>query len=335
MKNLLYIGNKLSRHGFSPTTVETLAPLLEGEGFSVTSVSDKKSKFFRLIEMLLTIWKRRKTVDIILIDTYSTSNFWFAYLAGRLAFLLRLKYIPILHGGNLPEQLRKNPNLCRQLFSNSYRNVSPSQYLFGIFSEKFPQTVFIPNAISIENYPFLERNPLAPQLLWVRSFAQIYNPKMAVDVLEIVQKKYPEASLCMVGPEKDGSLLATKTYAAKRNVDVTFTGKLSPEEWRLLSAEFSIFINTTHFDNLPVSVIEAMALGLPVISTNVGGIPYLISNGENGLLVADSDAKAMAENILLLIGNPSLFQTLTQNARNKAETFGWEHLKAKWSEILS
>ena len=85
-----------------------------------------------------------------------------------------------------------------------------------------------------------------------------------------------DATLAMIGPDVDGSLTKVKDLARKKNLDVNFTGKLSKPEWINYSKDFNVFINTTNFDNTPVSVIEAMALGLPVVSTNVGGMPFLI-----------------------------------------------------------
>src|SRR5690606_32388170 len=118
-----------------------------------------------------------------------------------------------------------------------------------------------------------------PRLLWVRSFSQIYNPVLALKIVEILKLKAMEVSLCMVGPDKDGSLQRCKEMATELNLPVSFTGLLSKQEWIALSRDFDIFINTTNFDNMPISVMEAMSLGMPVISTNVGGLPLLIENG--------------------------------------------------------
>ncbi|NBL64852.1 glycosyltransferase [Flavobacterium sp. NST-5] len=335
MKNLLYIGNKLSAHGFSPTTVETLAPLLGSEGFSVRSVSSQKNKILRFAEMLFSICKFRKTIDFVLIDTYSTTNFWYAFYSAKLCILLKIKYIPILHGGNLPNRLKTNSKQCKILFGKAYKIVAPSGYLFSVFYEKFPHTVAIPNTVSVENYEFKKREVFKPKLLWVRSFASIYNPKMAIEVLSLLQKKYPEASLCMVGPEKDGSLKAAKLYAQKLGIQVKFTGKLTQKQWAKLAEEYDFFINTTHYDNLPVSLIESMLLGLPIISTNVGGIPYLIENGKTGLLVADNDVDNLVKKLSLLIEDQDLAVNIATNAKIKANDFSWENVKQKWMKILT
>lgn len=334
MKNLLYIGNKLSRHGVTPTTIEILGPLLEQEGFDVRYSSSKKSQLLRLTAMLWSVFQYRKS-DYVLIDTYSTVNFWYAFATSQLCRCLKMKYIPILHGGNLAFRLKNNPRICRMIFKYSFQNVSPSLFLMDQFkSEGFQNLIPIPNVIEIENYAFLERKKAKPNLLWVRSFAEIYNPLMAVDVFASIKKKYPEATLCMVGPEKDGSLLAAKQKAKNLELNIQFTGKLSKEDWINESKQYDIFINSTHFDNMPVSVVEAMSLGLAVVSTNVGGIPFLLENQKDALLVSDDNVNEMVNAIERLIEDQDLFDKITTNGRLKSEQFDWKIIRNKWMVIL-
>jgi glycosyltransferase involved in cell wall biosynthesis len=334
LKNLLYIGNKLSKHGVTPTTIETLGPLLEQEGFNVEYSSSKKNKVLRLVAMLWSVFQYRKS-DYVLIDTYSSANFWFAFAVSQLCRLLKIKYIPILHGGNLSYRLKKNPKICGMIFKNSFQNVAPSLFLIDEFKAKgYNNIIHIPNAVELDKYPFLEREKAAPNLLWVRSFAKIYNPIMAVEVFASIKRIYPEAALCMVGPEKDGSLSEAKQRAKDLNVRVFFTGKLSKQDWIDLSKNYSVFINTTHFDNMPVSVIEAMSLGLAVVSTNVGGIPFLLENEKESLLVPDRDVNKTVEAIVRLIEEPELFSKITTNSREKTKQFEWQEVKSKWLNIL-
>jgi glycosyltransferase involved in cell wall biosynthesis len=248
---------------------------------------------------------------------------------------MHIKYIPILHGGNLAFRLKNNPKICSMIFKHSFQNVAPSFFLMNQFmAAGYENLIYIPNSIEIENYPFLERKKVKPNLLWVRSFAKIYNPTMAVEVFTSIKNKYPEATLCMVGPEKDGSLSSVKQKAKDLALDVLFTGKLSKEEWINKSTKYDIFINTTHFDNMPVSVVEAMSLGLAVVSTNVGGIPFLVENNKEGLLISDNDVQEMVISIERLIENPVLFAEITKNARQKSEQFDWQYVRNKWMLIL-
>ena len=332
---LLYLGNRLSKHGFNKTTIETLGLHLEQEGFGVYYASNKKSFPFRMLDMMWSVVLYRKQVSYILIDTYSTKAFWYAFVCSLLARLLNIKYIPILHGGDLPNRLKNNPKLSQMVFANAYQNVAPSGYLKQAFeSTGFKNVIHIPNSIEIDKYEFKTRAELTPKLLWVRAFASIYNPQMAVKVLQQLQEKHPSASLTMVGPDKDGSLKTTKDFADSIGVAVNFTGQLAKEDWWKLASEHDIFINTTHFDNTPISVMEAMALGLPVVSTNVGGIPYLLTDKENALLVSDNDVSKMTDAICSLLEDQQKASDLTLNARHFIEQMDWNVVKEEWKRVL-
>jgi glycosyltransferase involved in cell wall biosynthesis len=336
LKNILYIGNQLSQKDKTETTIDTLGALLQSEGYNVSKTSTKKNKALRLLDMLLHVIKHRKSVDYVLIDTYSTTNFYYAYFCGRLCHYFKLKYIPILHGGSLPSRLRHSPKLSRQLFDNALINVAPSQYLMSSFNaEGFYNITHIPNSIALEKYQFNKRFITDIRLLWVRSFSNIYNPKLAIQILKALKEDHLSASLCMIGPDNDGSLKETRAFAKKMNVEVEFTGKLSKAEWHKKSEAFNVFINTTTIDNTPVSVIEAMALGLPVISTNVGGLSYLIQNENDGVLVESNNTDAFKNAIIKLKTDATLLSKIVTNARDKAEAFDWEVIKQHWFSVLS
>ena len=315
--------------------IVTLSELLRNEGYWVIVTSDIQNKTIRLLDMLWSTYKNHKSVDFVLIDTYSTQNFFYAYFVSQLCRLLNLKYIPILHGSNLPMRLEQNQKLCKMIFKNAYINVSPSHYLKEVFEGfGYNNITYIPNTIEIDNYEFKARDFNSIRLLWVRSFSEIYNPKLAINVLKELINSGINVSLCMVGPDSDGSLSEVKNYAKELNVEVKFTGKLSKKEWINLSKDYTVFLNTTNFDNTPVSVIEAMALGLPVVSTNVGGMPYLISDKKDGLLVNKNDANEMANAINYLIDNQDFAKQIGVNARNTIEQFDWEQVKKLWFNVL-
>lgn len=335
MKHLLYIGNKLAKKGGNPTGIDVLGPLLEQEGYQISYASTKRNRLFRLVDMLCTTCFARN-IDYVLIDTYSTNNFWYAYCVSQLCRIRKVKYIPILHGGNLPHRWQTHPKSCQRIFYHAYRNVCPSLYLMEAFGKAgCPNLVHIPNAINGKEYAYKERPLANPKLLWVRAFAAIYNPEMAIHVFNKLLKTFPDAELCMVGPVKDGSFVKTKMLAESLGIKVDFKEQLTRKEWTKIAQNYDIFINTTHFDNTPVSVIEAMSLGLAVVSTNVGGLPFLITNQEEGLLVADNDREAMYNAILFLLKNPSKFVKITQKAKIKAGFFEWNHIKDKWFLIFN
>ena len=284
--------------------------------------------------MCFAVFHYRTKVNYVLIDTYSTSNFYYAFITSQLCRLFNLHYLPILRGGNLPYRLKQNPKLSSLIFNNSFQNIAPSGYLKYEFELKGYTTLLIPNVIPITKYNFKNRQKLQPKLLYVRSFAKIYNPTLAIEVLKELKEKYPEATLCMIGPDKDGTLKEVQQLIDKYELhdSVEITGVLSKEEWHKKSEDFDIFINTTNVDNTPISVIEAMALGLPVISTNVGGLPYLIDDNKDGVLVDKEQPSLMVSQIDKTIkGNNTL---LALNARSKIENFDWSIVRNQWLKLL-
>jgi glycosyltransferase involved in cell wall biosynthesis len=335
MRNLLYIGNQLEVRGGSPTAIDVLAPLLKKEGFKVKTASDKKNKLLRLLHMLQYVYANRHWANYAIIDTYSTRNFWYAVLSARLCRKLNLDYLLILHGGNLPRRLKNNPRLSKSLFQKAKLNIAPSRYLFEEFQQSGIKNLkYIPNSIFLENYSFKERKVLKPKLLWVRAFDEIYNPLLALKVLKDLLEYFPKGELCMVGPEKDKTFKECVNYAKTHNLPVEFTRKLSKPEWIKLSRNYDIFLNSTNIDNTPVSLIEAMALGIPIVSTNVGGIPYLLEHKKTGLLVSPGDEQAMLLAVKSLLNNPDLAEKLSRNARHQAESYDWKTVKEDWKEVL-
>ncbi|WP_246035914.1 glycosyltransferase family 4 protein [Winogradskyella algicola] len=290
----------------------------------------------RILDMVLLLLKNVSNTDYVLIDTYSTVNFYYALIVSQISRMLRINYIPILHGGNLEKRLIQNPRMSKMIFNNAYRLVSPSHFLKETFKNYGYQNVeYIPNTIEIGDFEFLNRDVDIIKLFWLRSFSKIYNPTLAVLILDSLIKKGYNTELCMVGPDNDGSLKEVKKLVKQLDLNVRFTGKLSKKEWIELSKDYNVFINTTDFDNTPVSVIEAMALGLPIVSTDVGGLPYLISHNEDGLLVPPNDVDAMLNAIIKLKEDQNLKNKLVINARKKVEKFDWKQVKVKWETLLS
>jgi glycosyltransferase involved in cell wall biosynthesis len=285
--------------------------------------------------MLLACVRYRKKIDVVIIDTYSTLNFYYALFVSQLCRILNLKYIPSLNGGNLPKRLRENPFLCKLIFNHAYKNVSPSLFLKEAFETYgYTNINYIPNTIELEHYPFKKRSFASVNLFWLRSFSDIYNPLLAIKILKALQDDGIEASLCMVGPDSDGTLKNAKKLAKQLEVDVQFPGKLSKPEWVKLAQDYNIFINTTNFDNMPVSVIEGMALGMVIVSTNVGGMPYLIKNGDNGILLEPNKSELFVNAIKDIMGNPDATENLIKNARHKVEEFDWDVVKQLWFKTL-
>jgi glycosyltransferase involved in cell wall biosynthesis len=197
--------------------------------------------------------------------------------------------------------------------------------------------IVLPNQLYLSNYSFSIREHPAQKMIWFRAFHDIYNPSMAIRVVSLLAKTFPGVLLSMIGPDKgDGSLESARDLALKLGIadKVSFIGSVPKKTVAHWLNQGDIFLNTTRVDNMPVTVLEAMACGLCVVSTNVGGIPYLLKNECEALLVPDGDHVAMATAVQRLVTEDGLAKHLSGNARRKAEQFAWSNILPKWEKLL-
>ena len=334
-KEILYIGNMHSQYGHGVMVIETLGKFLENR-YRMHYASSAASKVLRLAQMMYAVAKLRRRISTVLIDTYSTQSFLYALAVSQLCRALSIQYITILHGGNLPDRLTRSPRLSHAVFEHAITCVAPSEYLHREFSNKGYRVVVIPNAIPISRYVYRRREVVKPNLLYVRALAEIYHPPMAIRVLGQLIEQFPEAKLCLVGPDREGLTKPCRELIDQLDLarNVIITGQLNKAEWHSASECYDIFINTSNIDNMPVSVIEAMALGIPVVSTNVGGMPDLIDHEVDGLLVQRGDVDAMTNAIIRLIKSPQLVRQLTSAARSKVKLYDWQLVGKQWFELL-
>jgi glycosyltransferase involved in cell wall biosynthesis len=291
----------------------------------------------RLLDMLGTAWRKRNEYQLASIDVFSGPAFLWAELVVDELRLLGKPYLFVLRGGNLPDFGRGNPGRVSRLLRSAAIVTAPSRYLQESMRPYRRDIRLLPNAIDLPAYPFRVRSNPAPHLVWLRAFHAIYNPNLAALLLAELVDEYPDVRLTMVGPDKgDGSLQGFERTVRAMDLEgrVELAGSVPKAQVPTWLDRGDIFINTTNFDNTPVSVIEAMACGLCVVSTNVGGIPYLLEHDRDALLVPPNDSKAMAGAVERILAEPGLAEKLTRNARQKAEQFDWQVTMPKWEALF-
>jgi glycosyltransferase involved in cell wall biosynthesis len=336
-RSVLIIGNFLSGAGGSRGVCEELAERLATDGWQVLTTSRKRPKLFRLADMVLTAVKHRHEYALGQMDVFSGPAFFWAEAVGWTLRRLGKPYVLTLHGGNLPEFAKRWPGRVRRLLNSAKIVTAPSRYLKERMEHYCPGIRVLPNAIDLSLYPYRERGPVRPKLIWLRAFHEMYNPVMAIKVVKELAPKYPEVQLTMVGPDKgDGSLQRTQRAVAAAGLGdrVRFLGSVPKSEVPAVLSRADIFLNTTHIDNTPVSVIEAMACGLCIVTTNVGGIPFLVEDGESGLLVERGDASSMAAAVSRCLQDQQFAQHCSRNARRTVEPMDWPKVLAEWDRLF-
>lgn len=336
---LCFVGPMLGVNpGWVTTQGEILAALLAGEGYSVRVTSHIPARLPRLADTLRSLVAWRNEIDLVVHQVFSGPAFAVTDAASQLCSLLNLPQIMVLRGGALPEFAAKRGNWVGRVLRRAAVVVAPSAYLardFTRFPELAPRLRIIPNILDIEKYPFRLRTAAQPRLLWMRTFHEIYHPEMAVETLAELRRTHPTATLTMAGQEKGLHGTVRELAASMGLADaVRFPGFLGPEDKVREFGTHDIYLNTNRVDNMPVSVLEAGAFGLPVVATAVGGVPDLLRDGETGLLVPDGDAAAMAQAIRRLLNEQELAVALSTNGRRLAESCAWEPVRGQWEALF-
>lgn len=336
--SILMIGNFLSSSASIRFVCEDLAERFSSEGWHVIAASARASRPARLADMLATAWSRRRDYAAAQVDVYSGPAFFWAESVGALLRAMGKPHVLTLHGGNLPDFARRNPGRVRRLLAGAAAVTSPSPYLARALSGIRADIRVVPNPLDLGRYPFRLRSRPRPRLVWLRAFHRIYRPELAPAVLSELLPRHPEAELTMIGPDKgDGSLEATRQAARRAGVldRVIFAGPVSKGEVPGRLARADIFLNTTDVDNTPVSLVEAMACGLCVVTTDAGGIPDLASDGRDALVVPRGDPAAMARAVRRVLEEPGLGEAVSRRARARAESCDASRVFALWRELLS
>jgi len=337
-KQVLLAGNFLS-HANKPRQIcEELALRLPAVGWRVLCASRKTNRMARLLDMTWTAWRNRREYSVAQVDVFSGPSFFWAEAVCWTLSRIGKPYVLTLHGGRLPQFGRRRPRRVGRLLRSAIAVTAPSGYLQDQMQSYRDDVLLLPNPLELDNYQFVARRRIQPELIWLRSFESLYNPSLAIRVLASLAPQFPEASLTMVGPDRgDGSLGETRRLAMELGVidRSIFTGGVTKAEVPVRISQGDIFLNTTNVDNMPISVLEAMACGLCVVSTNVGGIPYLLEHECDSLLVPPNDPQAMTAAVSRILTEPALVERLSQNARKKAEQCDWSAILPQWDSLLT
>jgi glycosyltransferase involved in cell wall biosynthesis len=334
---VLIISNFLSAKSGTYSPSESLAIKLAEKGWNVITTSNKMHRALRFLDMLITVYRNRLSYEVALVDVFSGPSFVWAEAVSRLLLILNKPFILTLHGGNLPLFLKKHPNRVKRLINSANAVTTPSEYLKSEFKEIRDNIILLRNAIDLSNYAFQHRSIIRPQLTWLRAFHSIYNPLLAAKTLSNLSEEFPEAQLTMFGPNKeDGSLQAMETWATNADIldRIHVVGSIAKSDVPHRLSEFDVFLNTTTAESFGVAVMEAAALGMCIVTTNVGELPFIWSHEQDALLVPPNDPEAMATTVRRILTEPELAERLSRNARMKAEQFDWSTILPQWEDLL-
>jgi glycosyltransferase involved in cell wall biosynthesis len=275
------------------------------------------------------LWRELRRADVVHVFSASYASFLLSPLpamliGGWLGKPVLLNY----HSGEAPDHLRRS-RVARRTLAKVPRLVVPSRFLAEVFGEFGLQADVIPNVIDRERFAFRLRERPQPRFLSTRNLEPLYNVACTLRAFGHIQAACPEATLTVVGAgSQDGALRRLAEEQGLRGV--SFAGRVPPAEMPRYYAEADVYLQSPDIDNMPLSVLEAFSSGLPVVSTEAGGVPAILTHDLHGLLAPLDDDRQVAAAALRLLNEPGLAARLTRAAFTSTDGFAWPQVRERW-----
>jgi len=335
MKNnkILFISSFLSSKRGSLDVTESIIKRLEEDNIPVLFASSFENKILRLLHIICKIiFSKYETIHI---SVYSGSGFNISIVSSFLAKLKNKKIILTLHGGRLNEFYEENPKKIERVFKRANTIITPSKFLQKYFINKGYTIDHLPNSLDLEKFQYNRENIIDNSILWVRAFDEIYNPYLAVKIIYEVRKTIPNAKLTMIGPDR-GILKDVIELIKLLNIEnaIEIVGPVKNDCLFKYYQTHKIFINTTKYESFGVALFEAASCGVPIVTNNIGEIPYIWQNNSNILLVDSGDEKEFARKIIELMSNSHFYNNISVEGCKNAKLYEWSKIKTSLYNIF-
>jgi glycosyltransferase involved in cell wall biosynthesis len=261
---------------------------------------------------------------------------YFSFLLAPLPAVLIARFFrkPVVlnyRSGEAPDHLARS-RLARFVLARTDVNVVPSRFLAEVFSDVGLRARVVHNIVDRAEFTYRRRHPLQPRIISTRNLEPLYNVGCTIRAFRLIQDRYPEATLTIVGGgSEEASLRRLTSELGLRGV--RFAGRVAHTDIARHYTDADIYVQTPNIDNMPASVLEAYASGLPVVSTDAGGVPAILTHEEHGLLARVNDPAAVAAQVFRLLEEPGLAARLTAAALNSCQAYAWERVRTDWLAI--
>lgn len=292
--------------------------------------------FFRLLPYIFRLWHAARDVQLFHVmansgwswHLFAAPAIWMARLSGK-------RVIVNYRGGEADVFFAKSFAWVRPTLRAADLIVVPSGFLQIVFAKYGVATQVIPNIVDLARFsPAPPKRHAAraasPHLMVARNLEAVYDIPTAIRAFALLIARYPRARLTVAGsgPER----VALETLARQLGVAavVDFPGRLESEAMAALYRDADLALNPSQVDNMPNSLLEALASGVPIVSTNVGGVPFLVENERTALLVPPGNPRAMADAVERLLSDPALTATMILNGLVLVQRFSWPSVRGLW-----
>ena len=285
------------------------------------------------IRYVASLFRQLQHYDVIHVFSASYLSFVLsplpALLVGR---LYRKKVVLNYHSGEAEDHLQRWPSAIR-LMRLAHEIIVPSEYLVHVFAGFDIRSRAIFNFVDVEDIPYRRRTKLRPRFLTNRNLEPLYNVACSLRAFARIQREYADAELTVAGFGSQRAML--ESLARELGLrNTTFVGRVPSSEMAAQYDKADIFLNASDIDNMPLSILDSFAAGVPVVTTNAGGIPYVVRNGETGFLVEREDCDGLADAALRLLRDDALATRIGDAARHQCLTrYTWPVVSHAWEDL--
>jgi L-malate glycosyltransferase len=319
----------LASDGCKVTTVQVNAPYRPAWVARVRGVR----ALFRLMPFVRRLWTATRGAELV--HVMANSGWAWHLFAAPAVWIAWLRRVPVVvnyRGGDADAFLATQSRLIRPTLARAGIVIVPSGFLNAVFAKYGVATSIVPNIVNLDAFRPADALPTAPHLLVTRNLEPIYDIATVIRAFAILAGRYADAQLTVAGSGPDRDMLertAAELGVARR---VRFTGRLDNAQLPSFYRAASVVVNASLVDNLPISLLEAMASGVPIATTNVGGIRYVVEHEVTALLVPPGDPVAMADAVLRLLEDRPLALRLRAAGVHAAQRYAWPKVRGELFE---
>lgn len=326
----LQLARLLTTEGLSAEIVQVNAPYSPSWVARIPVVR----ALFRLPAYLARLWRAAGRSDVL--HVMANSGWSWHLFAVPAIWIGRSRRVPTVvnyRGGEAETFLRRAAPVVRFSMRRASALVVPSGFLRQVFASFGMEARIVPNIIDLDRfYPAREALD-GVHVVVARNLEPLYDIGTGLRAMALLLKRHPGARMSVAGSGPEERRLAQLAGELGIAARVDFTGRLDSSEMADLYRSATLNLNTALADNMPNSILEALASGLPVVSTDVGGVPFLVRHEDTALLVPAGDAAAMADAMARVIDDRALRQRLIRNGLDYARDFTWQRVGASWLRI--
>lgn len=329
-----------------------LAGLLESEGAIVEIVRTNAPyrpawvepirglrALLRLGPYVVRLWRVARTSDVFHVMANSG---WSWHLAAAPAVWVGfLRGVPVLvnyRGGEAEAFLARAVGRVRPTLRRAAVLAVPSRFLEAVFAQHGIAARVLPNIIDLGRFRADGRQYAVrddPHLVVARNLEAIYDVGTAIRAFALLRVRFPGARLSIAGSGPERESLEALARSLEVDHATRFTGPLDRAGIADLYRSADLMLNPSRVDNMPNALLEALAAGLPVVSTNVGGIPYMVTHAQTAFLCAAGDERAMAGAALRLLTEPALARRIAAAGHAEVERYAWSRVRETLSSLYA